>query len=232
MPDDANRAAAGALTAPVEDYLKAVYELERRGAVAVATNALAERLGVAPASVTGMVRRLAEQGLLEYERYRGVRLTAAGRMAALRTLRRHRIIESYLATVLGYPWDRVHGEAERLEHAASDELIDRMASALGDPAFDPHGAPIPTRDGAVDERRLTALTDLDVGQRARVLRVSDEDDALLRYLAELALLPGASLTLAARAPFDGPLTLDLGTGCVSVGPAVARQVLVEVEPGS
>jgi DtxR family Mn-dependent transcriptional regulator len=230
VSDVGERSIDGVLTAPVEDYLKAVYELERLGGGAVATNALAERLSVAPASVTGMVRRLAEQGLLAYERYRGVRLTEAGRRAALRTLRRHRIIESYLATVLGYPWDRVHGEAERLEHAASDELIDRMASALGDPAFDPHGAPIPTRDGSVDEGRPVALADLAVGERARVVRVSDEDGALLRYLAELALLPGATLTLAARAPFDGPLTLDLERGSVSVGSGVARQVLVEVEP--
>ena len=223
MPNEAG------LTAPVEDYLKAVYELERRFGGAAATNALAERLGVAPASVTGMVRRLAEQGLLEYERYRGVRLTDAGRRAALRTLRRHRIIESYLATVLGYPWDRVHAEAERLEHAASDELIDRMAAALGDPAFDPHGAPIPTRDGAVDERRLTALCDLGPGQHARVVRVSDDDDGMLRYLAELGLLPGAAVTVVERAPYDGPVTVDVSGRAVAVGTAVAEAVLVEVD---
>ena len=132
------------LTAPVEDYLKAVYDLERGGGSAT-TNDLAHRLGVAPASVSGMVRRLADQGLLAYERYRGVRLTEAGRRAALRTLRRHRIIESYLATVLGYPWDRVHEEAERLEHAASDDVIEAMARLLGAPEWDPHGAPIPAR---------------------------------------------------------------------------------------
>ena len=215
-----------ALTAPVEDYLKVVYDLERLGGSA-ATNDIAHRLGVAPASVSGMVRRLADQGLLAYERYRGVRLTAAGRRAALRTLRRHRIIESYLATVLGYPWDRVHAEAERLEHAASDELIDRMAAALGDPAFDPHGAPIPTREGTVDETRHVALADLPAGQAARVVRVSDEDGALLRYLAELALLPGATVTLVDRAPFGGPLTLEVAGARPAVGPAVAAQVLVE-----
>ena len=220
------RPAEPELTAPVEDYLKAVYALER-GGDAAATNDLAQRLGVAPASVSGMVRRLAEQGLLSYERYRGVRLTALGRRAALRTLRRHRILESYLATVLGYPWDRVHAEAERLEHAASDELIDRMAAALGDPAFDPHGAPIPTREGAVDERRHLALVDLAPGARARVVRVSDEDGALLRYLSELALTPGAELTLVERAPFDGPLTLLVGEARPAVGPSVAAQVLVE-----
>ena len=214
------------LTAPVEDYLKAVYDLERRGGSA-ATNDLAQRLGVAPASVSGMVRRLAEQGLLTYERYRGVRLTDDGRRAALRTLRRHRILECYLATVLGYPWDGVHEEAERLEHAASDELIDRMAAALGDPAFDPHGAPIPTREGAVDERRHLALADLETGARARVVRVSDEDGALLRYLGELALTPGTELTLVERAPFGGPLTLAVGDARPAVGPSVAEQVLVE-----
>ena len=214
------------LTAPVEDYLKAVYDLERRGGSA-ATNDLAQRLGVAPASVSGMVRRLAEQGLLTYERYRGVRLTDDGRRAALRTLRRHRILECYLATVLGYPWDRVHEEAERLEHAASDELIDRMAGAIGDPAFDPHGAPIPTREGAVDERRHLALADLETGARARVVRVSDEDGALLRYLGELALTPGTELTLVDRAPFGGPLTLAVGDARPAVGPSVAEQVLVE-----
>lgn len=213
------------LTAPAEDYLKAIYELERRGGGAAATTALAERLGVAPASVSGMVRRLSEHGLLEHERYRGVRLTDAGRRAALRTLRRHRIIESYLATVLAYPWDRVHAEAERLEHAASDELIDRMAAALGDPAFDPHGAPIPTREGSVEEPRLTPLAEVALGQRARVERVSDDDDALLRYLAELGLLPGAVVTLVERAPFDGPLTLERDGQRVVVGVVAARQIL-------
>ena len=225
-----SRPAAPPLTAPVEDYLKAVYDLERTGGAA-ATNDIAHRLGVAPASVSGMVRRLAEQGLLTYERYRGVRLTPDGRRAALRTLRRHRILECYLATVLGYPWDGVHEEAERLEHAASDALIDRMAAALGDPAFDPHGAPIPTREGAVDERHHVALADLAPGARARVVRVSDEDGELLRYLGELALTPGTEVTLVARAPFDGLLTLAVGDARPAVGPVVAQQVLVEpLEP--
>ncbi|HZF67076.1 MAG TPA: metal-dependent transcriptional regulator [Gemmatirosa sp.] len=234
MPPDRAHATAEPLpdlTAPVEDYLKAVYELERRGASAANTD-LAQRLGVAPASVTGMVRRLAEQGLLTYERYKGVRLTDAGRRAALRTLRRHRVIESYLATVLGYPWDRVHAEAERLEHAASDELIDRMAAALGDPAFDPHGAPIPTREGRVDEGRPVALDDLVAGERARVVRVSDEDGALLRYLGGLALRPGAEIVLVERAPFDGPLTVAVDGSAVAIGRPAAAQVLVEpVGPG-
>ena len=144
------------LSGPVEDYLKAIYELEREGEPA-ATNDLATHLGVAPASVTGMVRRLADQGLLTHERYRGVRLTSHGRRGALRTLRRHRVIEAYLVRALGYRWDEVHDEAERLEHAASDDLIDRMAEAIGEPTVDPHGAPIPSREGAVEEARYHAL---------------------------------------------------------------------------
>jgi DtxR family transcriptional regulator, Mn-dependent transcriptional regulator len=132
------------LSGPVEDYLKVIYSIGK-GSGPAATNEIAERLAIAPASVTGMVRRLAAQGLLAYERYRGVKLTESGRRAALRTVRRHRVIESYLTQALGYPWNRVHDEAERLEHAASDELVDRMAATIGEPEVDPHGAPIPTR---------------------------------------------------------------------------------------
>jgi DtxR family Mn-dependent transcriptional regulator len=133
------------LTGSVEDYLKAIYELESAFGSAP-TNDIAERLSIAPASVSGMVQRLAGQGWLEYERYRGVRLTERGRRAALRTLRRHRIIEAYLVHALQYEWDEVHDEAERLEHAVSEELVDRMAKAMGDPTHDPHGARIPTRE--------------------------------------------------------------------------------------
>jgi DtxR family Mn-dependent transcriptional regulator len=134
-----------ALSASVEDYLKTIYSLGGDAGTA-ATNDIALRLDLTPASVTGMVRRLADQGLLSYERYRGVRLTPAGRMGALRTLRRHRVIEAYLSRALGCTWDTVHDEAERLEHAASDDLVDRMAAAIGEPGEDPHGAPIPSRE--------------------------------------------------------------------------------------
>src|SRR3954466_6521282 len=177
------------LTAPVEDYLKTIFEIEvadaagsgrREHPPAAGTNEIAPALGIAPASVTGMLRRLAEQGLISYERYHGVRLSDAGRRAALRTIRRHRIIEAYLTKALGYPWDRVHEEAERLEHAASDELIDRMAAAIGEPDTDPHGAPIPTRDGTIVERRYQSLAELSVGTRARVARVGDESAEMLR----------------------------------------------------
>ena len=215
------------LTASAEDYLKAIYAAER-GGDAAATNDLAQRLGVAPASVSGMVRRLAEQGLLTYERYRGARLTDEGRRVALRTLRRHRILESYLTAVLGYSWDRVHEEAERLEHAASDELIDRMAAALGDPAFDPHGAPIPTREGTVDETMHPALADLEVHEQARVARVVEHDAGVLRYLDELGIRPGADVVVMARAPFGGPITVQVGGEVQLIGPALAAQVLVAV----
>ncbi|MBV6522272.1 MAG: Transcriptional regulator MntR [Gemmatimonadaceae bacterium] len=217
------------LTGPVEDYLKAIYDIER-DQQAAATNEIAQRLQIAPASVSGMVRRLAEQGLLEYERYKGVKLTAAGRRAALRTIRRHRVIEAYLVQALGYSWDVVHEEAERLEHAASDDLIDRMATAIGEPSTDPHGAPIPTRDGRVDERRHRRLSELRPGQRALVTRVGDEDPELLRYLASLGLLPNATVTLDERAPFEGPLTIRVEQARYQVGTALAERVLVELLP--
>jgi DtxR family transcriptional regulator, Mn-dependent transcriptional regulator len=214
------------LTGPVEDYLKAIYELERVGGTA-GTNEIAGRLAIAPASVSGMLRRLAEQGLITHERYRGVRLTDEGRRAALRTIRRHRVIESYLSEALGYPWDRVHDEAERLEHAASDELIDRMAAAIGEPAHDPHGAPIPSREGTVDERELETLATRGAGESVRVVRVSDKDGERLRYLAELGITPGTVLRVLSRAPFGGPITLSVGREERQVGPALAEQVLVE-----
>lgn len=241
------------LTGPVEDYLKAIFEIENaepadpERANAAGTNEIAQALGIAPASVTGMLRRLAELGLISYERYRGVRLSDSGRKAALRTIRRHRVIEAYLTKALGYPWDRVHEEAERLEHAASDDLVDRMAAAIGEPATDPHGAPIPTREGTVEAPCLLPLIDVAVGAVARVRRVGDRDAERLRYLAELGITPGADVRVVARAPFDGPLTLRIvregalrgpGRGRVggadrecAIGPALAAGVFVELRKG-
>ena len=214
-------------TAPVEDYLKVIYEIELR-AGAAGTNDIAQRLSIAPASVSGMVRRLADQGLLEHERYRGVRLTGEGRRVALRTLRRHRVIEAYLMHALGYPWDLVHDEAEHLEHAASDELIDRMAAAIGEPSTDPHGAPIPTRWGEIDEGpHLATISELAPGERCRVVRVSDDDAPRLRYLGEVGLIPGAEVVLLSRAPFGGPLALLVDGVERAIGPALASKVMVE-----
>ncbi len=216
-------------TAPAEDYLKAIYELERGGAPA-ATTAIAEQLGVAPGSATGMVRRLAEQGLVTHERYHGARLTDAGRGVALRILRRHRVLEAYLVRALGYGWDQVHAEAERLEHAVSDALVDRMAAAIGEPAVDPHGAPIPSRSGTVAEARYWALSDVVAGGTAEIMRVEDEDPGLLRYLAERALVPGTVVRVVERAPFGGPITLEVGGAAQQVGPALAERLLVQPRP--
>lgn len=213
------------LTGPVEDYLKAIYELERSGKPAE-TNAIAGLLNIAPASVSGMVRRLADQGLITHERYHGARLTTGGRRAALKTLRRHRVIESYLTSALGYSWDRVHDEAERLEHAASDELIDRMAAAIGEPETDPHGAPIPTREGTLQERPAVPLSSLDAGESARVERVSDNNPDRLRYLAELGIVPGVKVKVEAREPFEGPIALNVDDASRTIGSELASQILV------
>jgi DtxR family Mn-dependent transcriptional regulator len=218
------------LSGPVEDYLKVIYDVERTDGAA-GTNDIAQRLSVAPASVSGMIRRLAEQGLVSHEPYRGVRLTATGRRAALRTLRRHRIIEAYLTHALGYAWDRVHDEAERLEHAASDELIERMAAAIGQPETDPHGAPIPTREGSVDERTLLSLADLEPGSVARVVRVSDKNPAMLRYLAGADIVPGAEITVMGREPFGGSINVRLGGLVRAIGAELARHVRVEEVTG-
>ncbi len=222
------------LTGAIEDYLKAIYAIGQEVAEgggehrSVATTAIAGRLGVAPASVSAMIKRLADQGLVEYTPYQGVSLTVSGRQATLRIIRRHRVIESYLVHALGYAWEEVHDEAERLEHAISDLLVERMATAMGDPIVDPHGAPIPTAEGTIDDRRLQSLGDLAVGHTARIARVADEDADLLRYLASLALTPGMQVTVSAREPFDGPVTLRLHSGEERVvGGGLTRQVLVE-----
>jgi DtxR family Mn-dependent transcriptional regulator len=218
------------LTGQAEDYLKAIYELEQRGERnAAATNEIAARLGIAAASVSGMVQRLSRLGLVEVERYRGARLTPAGRAAALQLIRRHRIIESYLVERLGFGWDDVHEEAERLEHAASDELIARMADAIGNPTADPHGAPIPTANGEVDETRLPSINDLDAGGSATIVRMSDRDPAFLRYLDGMGLRPGAKVRVTAREPFSGPITLEVEGEKEphSVGTNVASQVYIQ-----
>ena len=216
------------LTGQAEDYLKAIYELEQSGEAA-ATNEIAGRLGIAAASVSGMVQRLARLGLVEVERYRGARLTAAGRTAALALIRRHRIIESYLVERLGFGWDDVHEEAERLEHAASDELIARMAEAIGNPTADPHGAPIPTASGEVDETRLPSINDLEPGGSATVVRMSDRDPAFLRYLDGMGIRPGAKVHVTAREPFSGPIMLEVEgeAQAHAVGTNVASQVYIQ-----
>jgi DtxR family transcriptional regulator, Mn-dependent transcriptional regulator len=211
------------LSRSTEDYLKAIYGLAGTEQRPVQTTAIAGALGVAPPSVSGMLRRLAEGGLLAHEPYRGVRLTDGGRKAALRVMRRHRILECYLTSRLGYDWDSVHPEAERLEHAASDELIERMALVLGDPAYDPHGAPIPTRDGDIERPRVTPLADLAVGTVAELRMVDDKDPERLRYLSSLGLEVGTRFQVLERQPFDGPVSIAVpGHPDVALGLGLAR----------
>ncbi|MEO5567504.1 MAG: metal-dependent transcriptional regulator [Gemmatimonadaceae bacterium] len=217
------------LSGPVEDYLKAIYELELREGTA-GTNEIAAALRIAAPSVSGMIRRLSSQGLVTHELYKGVQLTREGRRAALRTIRRHRVIEAYLTQALGYAWDRVHDEAERLEHAASDELIDRMAAAIGEPETDPHGAPIPTREGTLGtEPELAALAELADGAQARIARVGDRDGERLRYLATLGMAIGAEVELVSRAPYDGPITVKVAGKRRVIGPELARHIFVEAK---
>jgi DtxR family Mn-dependent transcriptional regulator len=218
------------LSTAAADYLKAIYELEEAGQ-RVTTSALAKKLAVAPASVTGMLQRLAENRprLVDYERYHGVALTPAGRKMALETVRRQRLLELYLAETLGYPWDQVGAEAEQLEHAISNEFEEKIAALLGNPTTDPHGDPIPNKDGALAAQSLLALADALPGQTVRVTRVRDEEPALLRYLAELGLAPQVSVVILVKAPFDGPVTVSVGGHTHALGRQVAEQIFVTVE---
>jgi DtxR family Mn-dependent transcriptional regulator len=193
----------------VEDYLKAIYALETRLDAPVPTNALADRLGVTSGSVSGMLRRLADLGVVSHEPYRGTRLSDEGRRIAMRTLRNHRLLELLLVELLDVPWDRVHREAEQLEHALSDELAERIAAKLGHPEVDPHGDPIPSADGSLTEIATRSLDDAELGERVRFARVSDSDPSMLRYLADRGIVPGVVLTVVERQPFGGPLTVRL-----------------------
>ena len=209
----------------IEDYLKAIYELQGTQGQ-VGTSLLAEWLGVTPASVTGMLKKLAEMKLVVHAPYQGVKLTRAGQKIALEVIRHHRLVERFLAEALGVPWDRVHEEAHKIEHVLSEDLEDRMDALLGHPATDPHGAPIPRADGTIDESASTRLAELQAGQSAVVAQVSDHDAALLRYLGELGLYPQSAVTVKAIAPFDGLMTIQIGNKQHALSPAVANEVLV------
>jgi len=214
------------LTRSVEDYLKAIYHLSSQGGFAT-TSDIAAMLEVAPPSVSGMMKRLSETGLIEHVPYRGVQLTHQGRHAALQMIRRHRILEVYLTQQLGYDWGDVHAEAERLEHAVSEKLIDRMAGALGDPRYDPHGAPIPTATGEIEEAELVTLAAAAVGATLLLRQVGDENPDRLRYLAEQGLTPGIRLTVIERQPFNGPVTVRIGQDTRVVGQELALLLLCD-----
>jgi len=212
----------------VQDYAKAIYALERRGGETVSTNALAERLGVTAASASGMVKRLGELGLVEHQPYHGVSLTEAGRRVALEVIRHHRLLELYLVQSLGVPWDRVHEEAEVLEHVLSEELEELIATKLGDPTLDPHGDPIPTRELKLEEPATESLQALEVGARGRFARVSDSDPDMLRFLAERGIAPGSELEVIDKQPFGGPLFVRFGEDVHVLGGKLATAMRVEV----
>jgi DtxR family Mn-dependent transcriptional regulator len=220
------------LSRSVEDYLKAIYSLVEHGEVA-STSSIAEALDVQPASVTGMVKRLAESGYLEHAPYRGVQLTEEGKRAALLILRRHRVLETYLVQRLGYRWEDVHEEAERLEHAASDQLIDRMAGALQNPSHDPHGAPIPTSSGQIEATDSFTLSELAPGERAQIRAVRDDDSAGLLAVEEAGLLPGTQVRVVDRTLNPPVLKLEVDGGkgeVLDVPLPVARRVFVVPKP--
>jgi len=213
------------LTAAVEDYVKAVYTLESRDET-VSTNALAERLGVRPGSVSGMLRKLTGLGLVVHEPYRGVRLTEQGRRVALEVIRHHRLLELYLVESLGMSWDEVHAEAEVLEHVISEELEELIAAKLGNPTLDPHGDPIPSRDLTIAPDDSRSLYELEPGEHGTFVRVSDADPAMLRFLAERGIAPGAGVDVIERQPFDGPLYVRVGDEVHVLGAVLARAMHV------
>lgn len=220
------------LSRSVEDYLKAIYRLTAEGGPA-STSAVAEALEIQPASVTGMVKRMAETGLLEHVPYKGVELTPAGTREALRVVRRHRILETYLCSRLGFTWDDVHDEAERLEHAASDQLIEQMAKALGFPSHDPHGAPIPTRSGQIETVAYSTLADAGAGARLLVHAVRDEDPEALRSMARTGLIPGARVVVGDAVAKDGSIEVDVvndDRGVRTVPGGLAENVFVVPDP--
>jgi DtxR family Mn-dependent transcriptional regulator len=218
-----------ARTSAVEDYAKAIYALESRGSEAVSTNALAERLGVTPASASGMIKRLCELGLVEHRPYRGVSLTEQGRRVALEVMRHHRLLELYLVQDLGVPWDQVHKEAEVLEHVLSEELEELIAAKLGDPTHDPHGDPIPTRELTIEEGPSLSLQTLAAGDAGRFTRISDSDPEMLRFLADRGIAPGDPFEVIDKQPFDGPLFVRFGDDVHVLGGALARAMRVEVD---
>ena len=216
----------------VEDYSKAIYSLQAGGDEPVSTNALAERLGITAGSVSAMLRKLDELGLIDHVPYRGVRLTPDGRRRALEVIRHHRLIESFLADTLGMPWDRVHAEAEILEHVLSEDLEALIAAKLGHPTVDPHGDPIPSADLELQERETRSMDDLQPGERGVFVRVSDADPEMLRYLAGRGISPGDHFEVRERQPFGGPLFVTFDGHEHALGGQLAQAMRVELDDGA
>jgi DtxR family Mn-dependent transcriptional regulator len=213
------------LSEAMQNYLKAIYEILERQDKAT-TSAIARRMGIAAPSVTAMVKKLAVLKLVTHAPYQGVRLTPVGEKTALEVVRHHRLIELYLSEALGVPWDRVHEEAEKLEHVLSEELEERISAALGHPAFDPHGAPIPARDGSLSRVQARSLAEVPAGDTVRVVEVDDRDPELLRYLGDLALYPGTELEVLRVEPYNGPFVVRVEGRERIVGRAAAQEILV------
>jgi len=212
----------------IEDYSKAIYTLETRADEPVSTNALAERLELTTGSVSGMLRKLDELGLIVHVPYRGVRLTAQGRRLALEVIRHHRLLELYLAEALQMPWDRVHAEAEVLEHVLSDELEELIAAKLGHPTIDPHGDPIPTAELEISEHPTPSLDALKPGDSGELVRVSDADPEMLRYLAGRGIMPGSQIEVIERQPFGGPLLVRVDGNEHVLGGELPRAMRIDL----
>ena len=214
-------------TESIQNYLKAIHALTPGGQSASTTD-LAARLGIAPASVTGMIQKMAaaEPPLVTYRKHQGVTLTPEGERTALEVIRHHRLIETYLVVMLGYSWDNVHEEACRLEHVISEEFEDRIAAHLGNPLVDPHGDPIPAKDGTIVAVKERALLNLQAGESASITRVADGGPEMLRYAASLGLTPTARLTLMEAEPFGGSLRVKIGKAEKSIGRELAAQIFV------
>lgn len=215
----------GVITGAMEDFLKAVYQLEP-GGDGVGTQRMADRLGVSAPSITGMAKRLHDLGLVDHAPYHGVRLTERGRLVALETVRHHRLLELYLTESLGFSWDEVHEEADRLEHHLSRAMVARIDRALGYPTHDPHGDPIPQPDGTIPALPQLLLSGLEPGTAATVARVNDRDGDKLRFLGELGIRPGAAVAVLERFPFDGPIRVAVAGAEHLIGPGVAAEVHV------
>jgi DtxR family Mn-dependent transcriptional regulator len=214
------------LSGAVQDYLKTIYTLQEQGG-AVSTSALAEAMGVAAASATGMVKKLAGLKLARHSPYQGVILTKAGEKMALEVIRHHRLLELYLAEALGYSWDKVHEEAERLEHVISEEFEEKIFEALGRPTRDPHGDPIPTKDGTLVAGSHERLSEMEPGATGVIRRVSDRNAEMLRYLALRGLVPDATVQVVEKAPFNGPITVKTGEAAHVLGRDLASHIHVE-----
>lgn len=214
----------------VQDYLKVIYTLQASGG-AVSTSTLAAAMGVSAPSATGMVKKLSALKLARHARYQGVVLTRAGERVALEVIRHHRLLELYLAQTLGYPWDRVHEEACRLEHAISEEFEEKIFEAMGRPTVDPHGHPIPSKEGVIPAEAHDRLSDMDPGYTGVIRRVSDRDSELLRYLGERGLVPQVAVEVVEKAPFNGPITIRAGRTSHVLGRELASHIHVAARAG-